>query len=497
MSGMGRVLDLTRDWRIRTIVPVIVINLLAFAGLYALMYHYAVSNLVQTHKSAADLLFDDLRLYYEDRSIEHSVNTMAVRLQRHTAAHRLHGFTLFGISGEPLIAIEGEAAKGDRRVAFERTLDNTVHCQGCHDAVNYPRIAVMQIRFDLTQPIAEATARVRKKFAAAGVAWVGILGLVFWVGRVIIGRPLARIENSIRPAVRHDLDGLALAHRQREEDIARHMVRAEQLASLGEVAAGLTHEIKNPIAGVIAALDLLRSEMDEDGARASRPQRSDVSSDRESPVAGRDAPATAGETPALLDQMLSELRRVTTTVDSLLRLARPRPPQRSNVDLKRVVREVASLFNARLRRQGVTLDVAIDDDVPALSLDSGLMVQLLVNLLTNSMQATDRGGKIGVTLRCADRSVCATRVAQTLLSVGVELAVSDSGRGIEPAALEHIFVPFYTTKEEGTGLGLAICRQIVEQHGGTIEVQSEVGRGTTIVVRLPEEESGHGALAVG
>lgn len=178
--------------------------------------------------------------------------------------------------------------------------------------------------------------------------------------------------------------------------------------------------------------------------------------------------------------MLAELRRVTTTVDSLLRLARPRPPQRSNVDLKRVVREVASLFNARLRRQGVTLDVQIDDDVPALSLDSGLMVQLLVNLLTNSMQATDRGG----TIRLA-------------LERGVELSVSDSGRGIAPADLEHIFVPFYTTKEEGTGLGLAICRQIVEQHGGTIEVQSEVGRGTTIVVRLPEEESGHGALAVG
>jgi len=449
MSGMRRVLELTRDWRIRTIVPVIVINLLAFAGLYALMYHYAVSNLVQTHKSAADLLFDDLRLYYEDRSIEHSVNTMAVRLQRHIAAHHLHGFTLFAVSGEPLIAIEGEPATGDRRVAFERTLDNTVHCQGCHDAVNYPRIAVMQIRFDLTQPIREATGRVRKRFAAAGVAWVGVLMLLFWAGRVIIGRPLARIENSIRPAVRHDLDGLALAHRQREEDIARHMVRAEQLAALGEVAAGLTHEIKNPIAGVIAALDLLRTEAD------------------------------AGEI-ELVDQMLAELRRVTTTVDSLLRLARPQPPQRSNVDLKRVVREVASLFNARLRRQGVKLDVEIDDDVPPLSLDSGLMVQLLVNLLTNSMQATDRGGTIGLALKR-----------------GVELSVSDSGRGIEPAALEHIFVPFYTTKEEGTGLGLAICRQIVEQHGGTIEVQSEVGRGTTIVVRLPEEESGHGALAVG
>lgn len=444
---MRRVLELTRDWRIRTIVPLIVINLLAFAGLYALMYHYAMSNLVQSRESAAALLFDDLRLYYEDASVEHSVSTMAARLQRLAAVHKLNGLALFAANGDPLIAIEGQ--RTNRDVLFERPLENVGRCRSCHDAANYPRIGVMQVRFDLTQPAAEATSRVRQKFAIAGVAWVAVLVLLIWTGRFVIGRPLARIENSIQPAVRHDLDGLARAHRQREEDIARHMVRAEQLAALGEVAAGLTHEIKNPIAGVIAALDLLRSEVE------------------------------AAHIP-MYDQMVAELRRVTTTVDSLLRLARPQPPQRSNVDLKRVVREVASLFNARLRRQGVTLAVEIDDDVPTLSLDSGLMVQLLVNLLTNSMQASDRGGTI--TLR---------------LKRGVEFSVSDTGRGIAPADLEHIFVPFFTTKEEGTGLGLAICRQIVEQHGGTIEVQSEVGRGTTIIVLLPEEEIAHGALAVG
>jgi signal transduction histidine kinase len=444
-----KIVELTRDWRIRTIVPVIVINLLAFAGLYALMYHYAMSNLVQSQKIAADHLFDDLRLYYEDGTIEHSVTSMAARLQRHTAVHHLQGFRLFGITGEPLIAIEGERPTGNNRVVFERVLDNTGRCRSCHDAVNYPRIAVMQIRFDLTEAMAEARARVQKKFAAAGVAWVGVLVLLFWTGRLVIGRPLARIENSIQPAVRHDLDGLARAHRQREEDIARHMVRADQLAALGEVAAGLTHEIKNPIAGVIAALELLRSETD------------------------------AAQIP-MYDQMLAELRRVTTTLDSLLRLARPRPPQRSNVDLERVVREVASLFNARLRRQGVTLDVEVDEEVPMMSLDSGLIVQLLVNLLTNSMQATDRGGTI-----------------RLVLKRGVELSVSDTGRGIGPDDLERIFVPFFTTKEEGTGLGLAICRQIVEQHGGTIDVQSQVGSGTTIVILLPEDEAGHGALAVG
>lgn len=443
---MRRVLELTRDWRIRTVVPLIFINLLAFAGLYALMYHYAMSNLVQSHESAADLLFDDLRLYYEDASVEHSVSSMAMRLQRLAAVHKLNGLALFAANGDPLIAIEGQ--RTNRDILFERPLENAGRCQSCHDAANYPRIAVMQIRFDLTQQAAEATARVRRKFAIAGVAWVAVLVLLIWTGRFVIGRPLARIENSIQPAVKHDLDGLARAHRQREEDIARHMVRADQLAALGEVAAGLTHEIKNPLAGVIAALDLLRTEAD------------------------------AGQIP-MYDQMAAELRRVTSTLDSLLRLARPRPPQRSSVDLKRVVREVASLFNARLRRQGVTLDVEIDEEVPALSLDSGLIVQLLVNLLTNSMQATDRGGTIHLRLR-----------------QGVKLEVSDTGRGIAPSDLERIFVPFFTTKEEGTGLGLAICRQIVEQHGGSIEVHSEIGNGTTIVVSLPEEIH-DGALAVG
>src|SRR6185369_14025819 len=110
---MRRVFELTRDWRIRTIVPLIVINLLAFAGLYALMYHYAISNLVQSRESAAALLFDDLRLYYEDASVEHSVSTMAMRLQRLASAHKLNGLTLFAANGDPLIAIEGQRTSRD------------------------------------------------------------------------------------------------------------------------------------------------------------------------------------------------------------------------------------------------------------------------------------------------------------------------------------------------------------------------------------------------
>jgi signal transduction histidine kinase len=101
------------------------------------------------------------------------------------------------------------------------------------------------------------------------------------------------------------------------------------------------------------------------------------------------------------------------------------------------------------------------------------MVQLLVNLLTNSMQASERGGSVRVLLAPFPRRD------------GAVLAVSDTGRGIDAENIDRIFDPFFTTKEEGTGLGLAICRQIVEQHSGTITVESERGRGTRFVVLLP------------
>jgi signal transduction histidine kinase len=296
-----------------------------------------------------------------------------------------------------------------------------------------------------------------------GIAWLLLFSLTVWLKNVVIGRPLAEIEKTLSSATGtkalppgKDLEELAdrlhgtlwaLIHtqRKREEDIARQMVRAEQLASLGELAAGLTHEIKNPLAGVAAALELLKSE-DEEGT----PNRE------------------------VYDQMLSELRRVSGTVDGLLRLAKPQPPQRIDTDLARTAREVGSLFSARLRRQIVKLDLDISDSVPVLALDPGLMVQLLVNLLTNAMQAIDRGGTIKV------------MVAPFPKRDGVVLIVADNGKGIARADLDRIFDPFFTTKENGTGLGLAICRQIVEQHGGTINIESEVGNGTRVVVLLPD-----------
>ena len=477
---------ITRDWRIKTLVPVVIINVVAFAALYGLMYHFAVSNLIKTQQAAGAVLLDELEFTFPDMMRDHSGAALRARMNREAAVHNLADVNIFDGAARPVLMTFGEPAPQVRyavnSVLASRTAEtnwivspgtrtllvgirpllNRAACQQCHSTA-LERLGALQMTIDMTAPMNESRKRVQSRFAIAGATWIGLLAMMFWTGGVVIGRPLKRIQQSLSSGDRdYDLEALAkridttivdLLERQRtrEEDIAKQMVRAEQLAALGEMAAGLTHEIKNPLAGVIAALEVLRSD---------------------------------SANPELHDQMIGELRRATTTLDSLLRLARPQPAQKSEVDLGRVVHDLGAIFAARFRRQGVELEIHTADRVPLIALDQSLMSQLIVNLLTNSFQATDRDGKVSVFVTPFPRGN------------GVVLIVADTGRGISPEHLEKIFDPFFTTKEEGTGLGLAICRQIVTQHGGTISIESEPGQGTRVIVLLPGEGF-NGVAAVG
>jgi signal transduction histidine kinase len=499
---LQRARAMSRDWRVRVLVPVLLINIGAFAGLYWLMYRYALQNLENTHEFAATMMLDQIELDLRDLQVAHNRTLLAERLRAHEGTRDVMAIHVYAQDGQPIASTNG--VPGAQEVAQLRTvmlhpnhpsmwvtsgdapklhgiraLRNGPTCMQCHGA-STPSLGAIQLAVDMRAPFAEARTRVRRNFTMAGGAWVALLALMFWTGGVVIGRPLAAMQHSISSAGletqrrerEHDLHalanrlhdslwGLVRAQREREDDIARHMARAEQLASLGQLAAGLTHEIKNPLAGVAAALELVKDE-----------------------------PDCATIDPSIFDQMLGELRRVAGTVDSLLRLAKPQPPQRTTASVARLAREVTTLFAARLRRQGIALELDVADDVPPLQLDAGLMVQLLMNLLTNAMQATERGGVLKVL------------VAPFPRRDGVVIAVSDTGCGIEPDHLDHIFDPFFTTKEEGTGLGLPICKQIVEQHGGTIQIESELGKGTRVMILLPdpsaeEEIDSHGSSAAG
>ena len=501
-KALARFAELTRDWRVRTLIPVVVIHVAAFAILYALMYHLAVANLVKTQKHGAEIIINQLESDFYDLMPDHSAAVMAMRISSQARLHNLIALIVYDRTGRPAIGINPPptdvlirqsasvlAATGEEtawhrdmssglRLYGVRAIKNGDACQTCHGP-EANHLGALQLGIDVSAPLAAATASIQKKFLLVGVAWIGLVIAMSFIRGVVIGRPLAKIRASIS-GIGNGTDGekhgglealadrlhgtiweMIRSRRQREDDIARQMVRAEQLAALGELAAGLTHEIKNPLAGIIAALEVLRSESD--------------------------GCASHGE---VADQMLAELRRVTGTVDSLLRLARPRPPHRTNVEIDKLVREVVSLFSARSRKNGVAVSVEAASGLPTLRLDSGLIVQLVINLLTNSLQACERGGAVRVQLAPFPRND------------GVLLAVSDTGRGIPAEALERVFDPFFTTKEEGTGLGLAICKQIVEQHGGAINIESDTGKGTRVIVLLPDEaagarEEGDAASAVG
>jgi signal transduction histidine kinase len=145
--------------------------------------------------------------------------------------------------------------------------------------------------------------------------------------------------------------------------------------------------------------------------------------------------------------------------------------QRVLVDVASLVEETSSLARVYAKQQGVTLTTQVSNDLPALMGDGDLLHQAMVNVLLNGIQATPPGGTISLTARTEQAAVL--------------LTVCDTGQGIAPDILPHIFDPFFTTRDDGTGLGLSIVQQIMDDHGGAVDVQSEPGHGTQVGLRLP------------
>jgi signal transduction histidine kinase len=220
------------------------------------------------------------------------------------------------------------------------------------------------------------------------------------------------------------------------------MQRTERLVALGRLAGGLAHELRNPLGITRAAAQMLQQELADDGK--------------------------PGEYTRVIQ---SEIDRVDRLVEQLLAYARPRPLQRSLVNVAALVEETSGLAWVYAKQQEVTLTTQVSDDLPLLMGDGDLLHQAVVNVLLNGIQATSPGGTVNLTAQ--------TEYASVLLTV------CDTGQGIAPEILPHIFDPFFTTRDDGTGLGLSIVQQIVHDHGGTVEIQSTPGQGTQVRLRLP------------
>lgn len=247
--------------------------------------------------------------------------------------------------------------------------------------------------------------------------------------------------------------------------------RRDRLASLGELAAGVAHEIRNPLAGIGTSAQILKRRIESGDPRGQ-----------------------------FADLILEEVSRLDRIVESLLQFARPTTPRLSRHSILPSLDKALTLVHELAVRQDVDLKVERADSVPELFIDHDQILQVLLNVLMNALQALAKGGEITVAVaparkRAAERGGLGRRATdrlqprrQTPLLDVVEVRIRDNGPGIPSAVLARVFDPFFTTRTQGTGLGLSICQSIVREHGGTISIESVVGQGTTVVIDLPVEK---------
>jgi signal transduction histidine kinase len=233
----------------------------------------------------------------------------------------------------------------------------------------------------------------------------------------------------------------------------------DRLAALGEMAAGLAHEIRNPLGAIKGAAQLL------------------ITAD------GKPAPSSPGETVEFLQIIIEEANRLNNVVTRFLDYARSERPGREGggqVDLNHVVKRAVQLLHPDEHKH-VDIRVRTDDQLPQIAGDPESLLQVFLNLGQNALQAMPDGGTL---------EILTTRRRRSRLGYGqfAEVRFRDTGPGIPRDRLKKLFIPFYTTKQKGTGLGLAISHRIINQHAGAIEVRSTLGQGSTFSVFLPAAE---------
>jgi signal transduction histidine kinase len=286
------------------------------------------------------------------------------------------------------------------------------------------------------------------------------LGVLVVAGET--GRAFTEADEELAQALA-DQAALAMANAMayHELEISKaEVLRHEKLVAVGRLAAGLAHELRNPLQNAVGFIAELRDRAGTEALTA-RPE--------------------FGEFPPFLKQAHAELRRAANIVDRLLDYVRERRPTLETVDLRTIVSDAAGLVAPQATREGRRITITPAAIPLPVRADPVMLRQVVVNVLTNALDALDGPGPVQVDMGITTHDTGSGRV---------ELTIRDTGRGIAPEDLPKVFDPFFTTKEigKGVGLGLAVCRAIIEQHKGTIAIASTgPGRGATVVVELPVE----------
>lgn len=242
------------------------------------------------------------------------------------------------------------------------------------------------------------------------------------------------------------VDNLEKTKKELEHYHFQQMERADRLASVGEMATGIAHEIKNPLAGISGAISVLAEDFPEGDPRKE-----------------------------IVRQVLEQIARLDKTSTDLLFFGRPGKPEFTYVDINELVKKTLFFVTQHPEARNIHRVKELTRDLPSVGVDEKQIQQVLFNVIINAVQAMREGGTLTIQTEVVFRDDGSF----------VRIRIGDTGKGIPADELEKIFVPFYTTKTQGTGLGLPICRKLVSQNGGTITVESRPGEGTTFIIDLP------------
>ncbi len=361
-----------------------------------------------------------------------------------------------------------QAQGGGRVLAMVRPIVSDERCFRCH-GTGRKVIGVLNMDFSL----AEMYLQLRETSQLFMVSTLIILGfLAAGISVVMIRflrRPLEKITQCMAQVEDGDLtvrmtpvqndeigqlmDGfnamvgnLSRAQNELEQYHYQQMERVDRLASVGEMAAGLAHEIKNPLAGISGAISVLSDDYPEGDQR------------RE-----------------IMLQIQSQIGRLDKTVNDLLYFGKPGQPEFAFADINDLLKQTLLFVAQHPESKNINRVDEMTRELPAVWIDVKQIQQVILNIALNAVQAMTEGGMLTVVTDQIQRDGRAW----------VRIRISDTGPGITPEVLAKIFTPFYTTKTQGTGLGLPICRQLMENNGGSLEVESGLGKGAEFSLLLP------------
>jgi len=275
---------------------------------------------------------------------------------------------------------------------------------------------------------------------------LAVLGWVTWASNALalllkrVGDHLGRLNAALREN-QAELEA-RIAERTRElQEAQAHVLHQEKMAAFGLLAAGIAHEVGNPLTSISSMVQMLQ-----------RREADDYTQNKLSLVSG-------------------QLQRIHSTLRELVEFSRPASTVRMRVDLGNILEEALNIAKYYKRTRGRIASPLLPDDLPPLFLVRDKLVQVFLNLILNAIDATERDGRIKLTV--------------TRVEGGVEVAVMDNGHGIAPEHSARLFQPYFTTKKHGTGLGLFVTRKLVTDHGGTVSFDSRPAEGTVFRVWLP------------